>query len=57
MCNYFYMQTMFAEHVLHVFRYTVFTLLIAWIIMRLIKLKVLTALKNSPQEINKSNIQ
>ena len=30
---------MFAEHVLHVFRYTVFTLLIAWIIMRLIKLK------------------
>lgn len=39
MCNYFYMQTMFAEHVLHVFRYTVFTLLIAWIIMRLIKLK------------------
>ena len=50
MCNYFYMQTMFAEHVLHVFRYTVFTLLIAWIIMRLIKLKVLTALKNSPQK-------
>lgn len=44
------MQTMFAEHVLHVFRYTVFTLLIAWIIMRLIKLKVLTALKNSPQK-------
>ena len=57
MCNYFYMQTMFAEHVLHVFRYTVFTLLIARIIMRLIKLKVLTALKNSPQEITKSNIQ